>query len=133
MSLQRDGWGTWVRAYAEQDRRITGLIGLSEPCQRLRSSGPAQAVLNAAESQGYDDHLGAEIIGTFANCGGGITPGSTVLSLRRTFSPRCRNRSLPMEARLRHRYYASSVGTESWVASAMSTAWRAINTDDWWR
>ena len=85
MSLQRDGQGNWGRANAEQDRRITGITGLDDPSQRLRSSGPAQAVFTAAERQGYDDGLGAEIIGTFANCGGGTTPWGTVLSAEENF------------------------------------------------
>ena len=80
MSLQRDGQGNWGRANAEQDRRITGITGLDDPSQRLRSSGPTQAVFTAVERLGYDDGLGAEIIGTFANCGGGTTPWGTVLS-----------------------------------------------------
>ena len=48
--------------------------------QRLISTGPAVTVFQAVDRLGYDDGLGAEIIGSFANCGGGTTPWGTVLS-----------------------------------------------------
>ena len=80
MSLKRNGDGAWVREHASHDRRITGLTGLLDASQRLVSTGPAVAVFQATDRLGYDDGLGAEIIGSFANCGGGITPWGTVLS-----------------------------------------------------
>ena len=80
MSLRRDAQGHWVRADAATDRRITGITGLSDPSQRLVSTGPAVAVFRARQRLGYDDGLGDGIVGSFANCGGGITPWGTVLS-----------------------------------------------------
>lgn len=85
MSLKRDVKGQWTRANAEIDRRITGINGLESPSERLLSSGPATAVFTTSERQGYDDTLGEKIIGTFANCGGGITPWGTVLSAEENF------------------------------------------------
>lgn len=80
MTLQRKEEGAWERANGVQDRRITGLSGWMDPAQRLQSTGPAVAVFQSVERLGYDDGLGAEIIGSFANCGGGVTPWGTVLS-----------------------------------------------------
>ena len=75
MTLKRDNQGHWVRAKGPQDRRIDGIAGLENPAERLRSSGPATKVFEAASRQGYDDGLGSAVIGTFANCGGGTTLG----------------------------------------------------------
>ena len=47
MSLRRDPQGHWIRADAASDRRITGITGLSDPSQRLVSTGPAAAVFRA--------------------------------------------------------------------------------------
>ena len=80
MSLRRDAQGHWVRADAATDRRITGITGLSDPSQRLVSTGPAVVVFRALQRLGYDDGLGDGIVGSFANCGGGTTPWGTVLS-----------------------------------------------------
>ena len=80
MSLRRDPQGHWMRADAASDRRITGITGLSDPSQRLVSTGPAAAVFRAQQRLGYDDGLGDGIVGSFANCGGGTTPWGTVLS-----------------------------------------------------
>ena len=85
MTLQRDGQGQWQRAQGAQDRRITGISGLEDPKQQLLSTGPATAVFTAGKRQGYDDGLGDRIVGTFANCGGGITPWGTVLSAEENF------------------------------------------------
>merc|ERR1712185_778481 len=85
MTLQRDGQGQWKRAQGPQDRRITGISGLEDPKQQLLSTGPATAVFTAGKRQGYDDGLGDRIVGTFANCGGGITPWGTVLSAEENF------------------------------------------------
>ena len=80
MSLRRDAQGHWVRAAVARDRRITGITGLSDPSQRLVSTGPAVAVFRAQGRLGYDDGIGDGIVGSFANCGGGVTPWGTVLS-----------------------------------------------------
>ena len=85
MTLKRDNQGHWVRAKGPQDRRIDGIAGLENPAERLRSSGPATKVFEAASRQGYDDALGSAVIGTFANCGGGTTPWGTVLSAEENF------------------------------------------------
>ena len=85
MTLKRDGKGHWVRANAPQDRRIDGIAGLNHPADRLRSTGPATRVFEAASRLGYDDGLGSAVIGTFANCGGGTTPWGTVLSAEENF------------------------------------------------
>ncbi|MCB4394164.1 DUF839 domain-containing protein [Synechococcus sp. HB1133] len=85
MTLKRDSQGRWVRAKGHQDRRIDGIAGLENPAERLRSTGPATRVFEAASRQGYDDGLGSAVIGTFANCGGGTTPWGTVLSAEENF------------------------------------------------
>ena len=85
LRLKRAGNGNWERSSGAEDRRITGLAGLNDPKQRLRSSGPATAVFRLAKRQGYDDGLGNRIIGTFANCAGGTTPWGTVLSAEENF------------------------------------------------
>ena len=85
MTLKRDSQGRWVRAKGHQDRRIDGIAGLENPAERLRSTGPATSVFEAASRQGYDDGLGSAVIGTFANCGGGTTPWGTVLSAEENF------------------------------------------------
>ena len=83
--LQRLANGGWRRNPGPQDRRITGLSGLKDPSQLLRSTGPAVAVFNSANRQGYNDGLGAAIIGSFGNCAGGSTPWGTVLSAEENF------------------------------------------------
>ena len=85
MTLKRDSQGRWVRAKGHQDRRIDGIAGLENPAERLRCTGPATNVFEAASRQGYDDGLGSAVIGTFANCGGGTTPWGTVLSAEENF------------------------------------------------
>ncbi|WP_370455455.1 PhoX family phosphatase [Synechococcus sp. RSCCF101] len=72
--------GAWRRRTSPLERRIDGLAGLRDPAQRLRVSGPAAAVFNLPEPMGYSDGLGASVIGSFANCAGGVTPWGTVLS-----------------------------------------------------
>ena len=85
MTLRRDRQGAWVRLDGDQDRRITGITGLDEPSQRLVCTGPAAVVFQAVNRLGYDDGLADAVIGTFANCGGGITPWGTVLSAEENF------------------------------------------------
>ena len=85
LQLKRDPQGRWQRSSSRADRRIDGLAGLNDPNQRLRSSGPASAVFRLSQRQGYDDGLGDQIIGTFANCAGGTTPWGTVLSAEENF------------------------------------------------
>jgi len=72
--------GGWRPASGRFDRRITGLSGWQQPEQRLRCSGPAAAVFRRSQRLGYDDGLGDQVIGSFANCAGGQTPWGTVLS-----------------------------------------------------
>ena len=84
ISIRRTEDGSWERTFSESDRRITGISGL-EDGRYLKSSGPAVAVFEKAERQGYDDGLGAQIIGTFGNCSGGTTPWGTVLSAEENF------------------------------------------------
>ena len=83
--LQRLANGGWRRNPGPEDRRISGLAGLNDPNQRLRSTGPAVAVFTIAKRQGYNDGLGAAIIGSFGNCAGGTTPWGTVLSAEENF------------------------------------------------
>jgi secreted PhoX family phosphatase len=83
--LRRQADGGWQRDPGPEDRRITGLAGLNDPSQRLRSSGPAVAVFQQRQRQGYNDGLGDRIIGSFGNCAGGTTPWGTVLSAEENF------------------------------------------------
>jgi uncharacterized protein len=78
--ISRDANGAWRAAPGRYDRRITGLSGLERPQERLRCSGPAAAVFRRRQRLGYDDGLGDQVIGSFANCAGGQTPWGTVLS-----------------------------------------------------
>ncbi|MGB3291969.1 MAG: alkaline phosphatase PhoX [Phormidesmis sp.] len=77
--VQREANGRWVRVPNASDRRITGISGL-EDGRYLQSTGPAVAVFNKTEVNGYTDGLGDQIIGTFGNCAGGTTPWGSVLS-----------------------------------------------------
>lgn len=77
--VQRAANGRWVRVPGEGDRRITGISGL-EDGRYLSATGPAIAVFNKTEVNGYTDGLGDQIIGTFGNCAGGTTPWGSVLS-----------------------------------------------------
>lgn len=76
--------GRWVRTYTAADRRITGISGL-EDGRYLKATGPAVAVFNKTQKAGYDDELGALIIGSLQNCAGGTTPWGTVLSAEENF------------------------------------------------
>ncbi|MFN7229687.1 MAG: PhoX family protein [Synechococcaceae cyanobacterium] len=76
---------SWRRRSGGYDRRISGLTGLKQPDERLRSSGPAAAVFRRSQRLGHDDGLGDRIIGSFANCAGGQTPWGTVLSAEENF------------------------------------------------
>ncbi len=84
IGVRRSASGQWERSFSEADRRITGISGL-EDGRYLASTGPAVAVFNKTEKIGYEDNLGDRIIGTFQNCGGGITPWGTVLSAEENF------------------------------------------------
>ena len=78
--ISRAANGAWRAVPGRFDRRITGLSGLERPQERLRCSGPAAAVFRLRQRLGYDDRLGDQVIGSFANCAGGQTPWGTVLS-----------------------------------------------------
>ncbi len=80
ISVRRNSFGQWERTFSKSDRRITGISGLDNPQQRLKSTGPATKVFNKKNKLGYEDNLGDRIIGTFQNCAGGTTPWGTVLS-----------------------------------------------------
>ena len=80
ISVRRNPNGKWERTYSEIDRRITGISGLDDSSQLLKSTGPAVAVFTKKTKLGYEDELGDRIIGTFQNCAGGTTPWGTVMS-----------------------------------------------------
>ena len=73
ISVRRNSFGQWERTFSKSDRRITGISGLDNPQQRLKSTGPATKVFNKKNKLGYEDNLGDRIIGTFQNCAGGTT------------------------------------------------------------
>ena len=85
ISVRRNPNGKWERTYSDVDRRITGISGLDDPSQSLKSTGPAVAVFTKQNKLGYDDELGDRIIGTFQNCAGGTTPWGTVMSAEENF------------------------------------------------
>ena len=85
IAISRNGEGQWARRSDSVERRVDGLAGWTDPSQRLQSTGPAAAVFRRAERMGYDDGLGDQVIGTFANCAGGTTPWGTVLSAEENF------------------------------------------------
>ncbi len=80
ISVRRNPQGKWERTFSKSDRRITGISGLDNPQQLLKSTGAATLVFNKQNKLGYEDNLGDRIIGTFQNCAGGTTPWGTVLS-----------------------------------------------------
>ncbi|MGF1514740.1 MAG: PhoX family phosphatase [Elainellaceae cyanobacterium] len=84
IAVRREENGQWMRTFSEADRRITGISGLEDD-RYLAVTGPAAAVFNKPSKLGYDDGLGDRIIGTFQNCGGGVTPWGTVLSAEENF------------------------------------------------
>jgi secreted PhoX family phosphatase len=84
-TISRDGQGAWRATSGRHDRRISGVSGWRTPERRLRCSGPAAAVFRRRQRLGYDDGLGEQVIGSFANCAGGQTPWGTVLSAEENF------------------------------------------------
>jgi secreted PhoX family phosphatase len=84
ISIRRTPDGKWQRTYGKSDRRVTGISGLTDG-RYLKATGPAIAVFTKSDKKGYDDGLGAKIIGTFQNCAGGTTPWGTVLSAEENF------------------------------------------------
>ncbi len=84
ISIRRTADGRWERTFSESDRRITGISGL-EDGRYLKATGPSVAIFEKSDRQGYDDGLGSQIVGTFANCSGGTTPWGTVLSAEENF------------------------------------------------
>ncbi|MGL5833211.1 MAG: PhoX family protein [Waterburya sp.] len=85
ISVKRNPEGKWERTFADVDRRVTGISGLDDPKQALKSTGAAVAVFQKQNKLGYEDDLGDRIIGTFQNCAGGTTPWGTVLSAEENF------------------------------------------------
>ena len=85
ISVKRNSEGIWSRSYSQADRRITGISGLDNPQQFLRSTGAAVAVFTKPNKLGHEDNLGDRIVGTFQNCAGGTTPWGTVLSAEENF------------------------------------------------
>lgn len=85
ISVKRNTDGQWERNYSDADRRVTGISGLDNPEQYLKSTGAAVAIFTKANKLGYEDGLGDRIIGTFQNCAGGTTPWGTVLSAEENF------------------------------------------------
>jgi uncharacterized protein len=85
ISVKRNPEGKWERTFSDLDRRVTGISGLDNPEQALKSTGAAVAVFNKPSKLGYEDGLGDRIIGTFQNCAGGTTPWGTVLSAEENF------------------------------------------------
>ncbi len=85
ISVKRDTEGKWERTYSDVDRRVTGISGLDNPNQALKSTGAAVAIFTKPNKLGYEDGLGDRIIGTFQNCAGGTTPWGTVLSAEENF------------------------------------------------
>ena len=85
ISVKRNAEGKWERTYSNRDRRVTGISGLDNPRQTLKSTGAAIAVFTKSNKLGYEDDLGDRIIGTFQNCAGGTTPWGTVLSAEENF------------------------------------------------
>jgi uncharacterized protein len=85
ISVKRNPEGKWERTFAAVDRRVTGISGLDDPEQALKSTGAAVAVFKKQNKLGYEDDLGDRIIGTFQNCAGGTTPWGTVLSAEENF------------------------------------------------
>lgn len=85
ISVKRNAEGKWERTYSKSDRRVTGISGLDDASKALKSTGAAVAVFTKSNKLGYEDGLGARIIGTFQNCAGGTTPWGTVLSAEENF------------------------------------------------
>jgi uncharacterized protein len=85
ISVKRNPEGKWERTFSDVDRRVTGISGLDNPEQVLKSTGAAVAVFKKQNKLGYEDDLGDRIIGTFQNCAGGTTPWGTVLSAEENF------------------------------------------------
>lgn len=84
ISIRRNGNGKWGRTYSEQDRRITGISGWRDN-RYLQVTGPAKSVFLKKKGLGYIDDRGEMIIGTFANCAGGVSPWGTVFSAEENF------------------------------------------------
>jgi secreted PhoX family phosphatase len=84
IGIRKRAVGRWERANSPMERRVTGISGLTDG-RYLKATGPAVAVFQKTEGQGYIDQLGDRVIGTFQNCAGGITPWGTVLSAEENF------------------------------------------------
>ena len=85
IAVKRNQNGQWKRSFSNLDRRITGISGLDNSSQLLKSTGAATAVFIKSNKLGYEDNLGDRIIGTLQNCAGGTTPWGTVLSAEENY------------------------------------------------
>lgn len=132
IELERQPDGPWRRRPGRFDRRITGLSGWRDPARRLRTSGPAAAVFRRRQRLGYDDGLGDAIIGSFANCAGGETPGARCSAPRRTCRARWPRPSTPTAPPSPPPPAPSPMTASASTASATPSAWRATSTAGWW-
>lgn len=81
LHLRRDRKGRYrVVPRSKYNRRISGISGLEDPGQRLVADGPAVEIFERG-----GDGLGRQIVGTFANCSGGVTPWGTILSCEENY------------------------------------------------
>lgn len=84
ISVRRNPDGKWERTYSTADRRVTGISGWQDNCY-LKATGPAKTIFRKTNGLGYLDGKGDRIIGTFANCAGGVSPWGTVFSAEENF------------------------------------------------
>lgn len=84
ISVRLNDKGKWERTYSQEDRRITGISGWKDD-RTLKVTGAGKSVFLKSKGLGYIDARGDRIIGTFANCAGGVSPWGTVFSAEENF------------------------------------------------
>lgn len=84
ISVRLNDQGKWERTYSQEDRRVTGLSGWNDN-RYLKVTGAARSVFRKTKGLGYLDGRGDRIIGTLANCAGGVSPWGTVFSAEENF------------------------------------------------